>query len=323
MANNHVISIEKAAHLSIDLGRLQISFPNSDEKHFVATFDIAVLILAHPQIILSSAVFKELSSVGAVILHSGNDFMPIGFTMPVGINIDGAKRPHQQAKHINAQSSQSWHRQIIKSKILGQAFVLSLIDKEKAKKLFILADRVLDGDKDNKEAFAAKYYWEYYFKALSLSVSRQKQGACDIANSCLNYSYSVIRSIIARSLAGAGLCLNFGIFHSRKDNPFNLVEDFVEPFRFIADKEVFEILSSGVYERLETKLKRELLSRILKTTVIIEENRYRLFQAIDFAINSFCVSLEDPRRKLLLPNSPSSRGAKPSLPELFHIKHEN
>ena len=323
MANDHVISIEKAAHLSIDLGRLQIYFPNSDEKHFIAPFDIAVLILAHPQIILSSAVFKELSSSGAVILHSGGDFMPVGFTMPIGINFDGAKRPHQQAKHINTQSSQNWHRQIVKSKILGQAFVLSLIDKEKSTKLFILANRVLDGDKDNKEAFAAKYYWEHYFKALSSSFSRQKQGAVDIVNSCLNYSYAVIRSIVARSLAGAGLCLNFGIFHSRKDNPFNLAEDFIEPFRFIADREVFEILSSGIYEVLDSKLKKELLSQILKTTVIIDENKYRLFQSIDFAINSFCISLEDPRRKLLLPNISSSRGAKPSLPELFHIKYEN
>jgi CRISPR-associated protein Cas1 len=283
-----------------------------------------VLILAHPCISLSAAVPKELSLAGAVIVYAGDNYMPVGITLPVNVNIDGAKRPHIQAKYINTQTSESWWKQVVKSKILGSASILMEFAQEEAYKLIAVAGKVVDGDKDNKEGAAARFYWEVYFNKLKYNTKvRHKRGAGDVVNASLNYSYAVIRAMIARSLVSAGLCLNFGIGHSRKDNPFNLVEDFIEPFRFIADKTVFKILSVYDDSVLTVKLKRDLLSDILSTTVNVNGNVYRLFQAIDFAINSFCVSLEDPRSRLLLPNMLSSRGVKRHSAELNHVNYES
>jgi CRISPR-associated protein Cas1 len=323
MANNHIISIEKEAKLSIDTGRLEIAFLQNDEKHYFAPFDIAVLILAHPCISLSSAVPKELSSAGAVILHAGDNFMPVGLTIPIAINQEGAKRPHLQAKYVNSEAAKIWWKQIIQSKIFGQASVLQYAERNEFGRLIAIANKVLKGDEDKKEALAAKFYWKVYFEYLDLAVNeRHKQNAEDIVNISLNYSYAIIRAMVARSLTSAGLCLNLGVGHYRRDNPFNLVEDFIEPFRFIADKAVLEILSKNDYQTFESKLKKSLLTEILQTVIKIKDTNYRLFQAIDFAINSFCLSLDIPSLSLLLPNTPIKRGVKSNIPELPHIKYE-
>ena len=324
MANEHVISIEREAKLSIDTSRLKISFVSTGENHYIAVIDIAALILAHPCISLSASVFKELCAVGAIIIHTSDTFMPIGYTLATCINLDGAKRPHMQAKYINLQEEKFWWAQIITSKILGQAKVLSLFDQTTANRLKTNATYIKPADEENIEAVCAKIYWDAYFRVIpSFATKREKQGASDIVNISLNYSYAIVRAIVARSLASAGLCLNFGVGHYRKDNPFNLVEDFIEPFRFIADKNVLEIFKTAEYEIFNSKLKKELLSRILSSIIKINNKEYRLFHGIDFAVNSFCASLEDPRRRLLLPNMPIPSGKKPVLKENNHIIYES
>ncbi|MDR1941783.1 MAG: hypothetical protein LBQ47_05600 [Endomicrobium sp.] len=100
MANNHIISIEKPAKLSVNLGRIEFSFIDCNEKHYFASEDISVLILSHHTISLSAAVAKELSLAGSVIIYAGDNYMPVGVTLPVGQNVEGARKPHLQAKHI-------------------------------------------------------------------------------------------------------------------------------------------------------------------------------------------------------------------------------
>jgi CRISPR-associated protein Cas1 len=323
MANEHIVSIEREAKLSIDAGRLEICFIKEDKKHYIAVIDIAVLILAHHCIQLSIAVSKELSGVGAIIIYAGDNFMPVAVSLPIGVNQEGAKRPHLQAKYIDSQEKKFWWSQIVKSKILGQAFVLSMIDEETENRLLNNVNYVKLGDEDNTEAVCAKIYWDAYFKHFAYSVKfREKQGAGDIVNISLNYSYAIIRAIVARSLAGAGFCLNFGVGHYRKDNPFNMVEDFIEPFRFVADKSVLQVLRAINYEIFDGKLKKELINNILYSTITIQNKEYRLFQAVDFAVNSFCISLEDPRRALLLPNMLAKRGKASVLPDNTRIMYE-
>ena len=53
-----------------------------------------------------------------------------------------------------------------------------------------------------------------------------------------------------------------------------------------------------------------MLCDLLQNSVEINGKEYRLFQAADYAVNSFCVSLEDPRRRLLLPNQMIGPGKK-------------
>lgn len=311
MANNHIISIEREARLCADTGRLKIFFPKEDKTHYVAFSDIAVLIVAHQQISFSIGVQRELAKAGAVLVIADDKHMPCALSLPLGVNIEGAKRPHLQAKFVNSQEKDIWWKQIVEAKISGQAKTAKLFSEILSEKLSYIAKKVLPADKDCMEAYAAQTYWPQYFSALNNPVLlREKRGSSDPLNICLNYGYAVIRAIIARSFCSYGLCLNLGVGHKRKDNPFNLADDFIEPFRYIVDGIVFSIFTEYSYKEFNAKLKKKLLSDLLQKSVEINGKEYRLFQAVDYAVNSFCVSLEDPRRKLLLPNQALSPGKK-------------
>ncbi|EJS87952.1 CRISPR-associated protein Cas1, partial [Pasteurella multocida subsp. multocida str. Anand1_buffalo] len=48
-------------------------------------------------------------------------------------------------------------------------------------------------------------------------------------------AYTVLRSAIARAFSIIRLVPQLGIFHRSEVNPFNLADDFVEPFRPLVD----------------------------------------------------------------------------------------
>lgn len=325
MSNQHIISLDREAKLSLDTGRLKIEFASAGETHFIAASDIAVLILAHPCIGLSIGVLRELAQNGAVIVTAGEKYLPVSLNLPLAVNVDGARRPHLQAKYVGAEESGCWWAQLVSAKILGQARVAEYFDADLSARLRLIAKHVEVGDKTCCEAHAAQLYWEGFFSCFNDSVGfRDKLGAGDPINVSLNYGYAVLRAIIARSLAAAGLCLNFGVGHCRKDNPFNLADDFIEPFRFLVDSVVWHIFQKVSPQTFDKEVKKRLLTSLLANTVEISGKEYRLFFGIDHAVNSFCLSLEDPRRKLLLPNLPI-RSGKPSSVSLWQavqFQHE-
>ncbi len=314
MSIQHLISIDREAKLSIDIGRLKIDFLKTKETHFIAACDIAVLILSNPCISLSLAVAQELAKNGAIIVFAGEKYLPCAISLPLAVNQEGARRPFLQAKYLETDKAQSWWAQLIESKLLGQAKCAYNFDKILSNKLRLLSEHIELGDRSGREAQGAQLYWQEFFKSLNAkNLSRDKQGATDPINISLNYGYAILRAIIARSLVGAGLCLNFGVGHCRKDNPFNLAEDFIEPFRFLVDNIVWQIFSKNEIGTFDKKTKKQILSSLLADNIVISDKSYRLFNGIDYAVNSFCLSLEDPRKKLLLPNLPKKQGKQPFL----------
>lgn len=312
MSIQHLISIDREARLSIDTGRLKISFAKADEPHYIAACDIAVLILAHPCITMSLAVQQELAAQGAVILYAGEKYMPCAMGLPIAVNIDGARRPFWQAKYLQSDFSNNCWKQLIEAKILGQARSAANFDITLSNRLKLIAKSVEAGDKTAKESAAAQAYWPEFFHSIDNPIDyRDKQGSADPVNIALNYGYAVLRAIIARSLSAAGLCLNFGVGHCRKDNPFNLADDFIEPFRYLVDIIVWNLANMRGIKTFDKEIKKELLGALLSSTVDIGGKNYRLFHGIDFSVNSFCLALEDTRRKLILPNQPSRPGKIP------------
>lgn len=316
MPNQHIISIEREARLSVDTGRLKIFFPPKEETHYIALLDIAVLVLAHQQISLSMSVLRELAQNGAVVLTTDEKFMPCALTLPLAANIDGARRPHLQSKY-DAEQNGIWWAQLVQAKIAGQAATAQHFDTVLADKLRQISGHISPGDKECREALAAQHYWPAFFESLGLTIRiREKQGASDPVNISLNYAYAVLRAKVARALACAGLCLNLGLGHCRKDNPFNLADDFIESFRYIADEAVWNLFSQMRADSFTPEIKKQILHAVLQSSVGIAGRSYRLFHAVDYAVNSFCISLEDPRRKLQLPHMPALPGKKPN-PSLF------
>ena len=88
----------------------------------------------------------------------------------------------------------------------------------------------------------------------------------------LNYTYSIVRSALARSVATFGLLPVVGIFHCNEQNAFNLADDLIEPFRPIVDAYVIEILKTNDISEIDTDVKSKLVA-ILGEDVSYGENK--------------------------------------------------
>ena len=95
---------------------------------------------------------------------------------------------------------------------------------------------VAEGDKTNREAHAAKVYFNALF---GLSFTRTAD--CPI-NAALNYGYSIILSAFTREIVANGYITQLGLFHDNMFNQFNLASDLMEPFRILIDKEVVSMI---------------------------------------------------------------------------------
>lgn len=101
---------------------------------------------------------------------------------------------------------------------------------------------LLSGDKSNREAHAAKVYFNLL---MGTSFSRGNEDI--LLNSGLDYGYSILRSYIARVCVGYGLNTQIGIHHKSEYNRFNLVDDLMEPLRPLVDIVAYEILKDSQY----------------------------------------------------------------------------
>ena len=60
-------------------------------------------------------------------------------------------------------------------------------------------------------------------------------------NSVLNYGYSIIRAMIARSIVASGLHPAIGLFHHNQYNGLCLADDLMEPFRPWVDSIAYQL----------------------------------------------------------------------------------
>ena len=107
----------------------------------------------------------------------------------------------------------------------------------------LLARRVRSGDPDNIEAQAARRYWPTLMGA-DFRRDRDAGGA----NGLLNYGYTVMRALCARSVVAAGLHPSIGVHHANRADAFALADDLIEPFRTLVDALTVRLLAAGVEE---------------------------------------------------------------------------
>lgn len=301
--NEYIIDIQNPCKISIKNGVLHINLYKQDTIQKVAIIDIAVLLISNKEVTLTSLSIAELSNSGAIIVFTDKNFLPVSICAGKVVNTNGSYRPQLQAKYINTSYFKNWHKQIIQSKVTSQAFILDILACKDGLKLLKLSKKIKEGDSSNIEAQASRIFWNSFFVNYRDVDKRVKQGASDIINISLNYGYTVIRAMVARALFSYSLHSGFGIIHKRKENPYNLVEDFMEPFRFVCEQSIFKIFDKKDIDSLvfDKYIKQDIINNILNSSVKIQDKEYRILSAIDKVIVSFCQSLEKPNKKLLLP----------------------
>ncbi len=197
--------------------------------------------------------------------------------MPYYGSHDSTEKLRIQLRWKNDDKQKVW-REIIKCKITNQRNVLSKYGHEKSTMLDEYASNVELNDSTNREGHAAKVYFNALF---GKDFTRHGD---DPLNSCLNYGYAVILSVVNREITSAGYLTQLGIFHDNTYNQYNLGSDLMEPFRPFVDDLVVEMNP----EEITPAEKRKLIDILNKEVTIDGKKNY-----LTNAIGIYCRSIFD------------------------------
>ena len=128
-----------------------------------------------------------------------------------------------------------------------------------------LVPEVRSGDTTNREAHAARIYFQALF---GQGFSRDDDTP---VNAALNYGYSILLSAVNREIVARGYLTQCGICHRNEFNQFNLSCDFMEPFRPIVDRLVFDNIDGDFSQH-----DRYLLIDMLNQSIPYRGGRYRV-----------------------------------------------
>ena len=203
--------------------------------------DVAAVIVHAHGVTWSTNLVTALAERGAPIVFCAANHAPVAVCLPL-------EGHHAQNARLRAQWSagrplckQLW-RTLVVAKIRWQAAALAAREQP-AGAFDTFARRVRSGDPDNIEAQAARRYWP-----LMMGEAFRRDRDAPGPNGLLNYGYTVLRALCARSVTAAGLHPSIGVHHANRGDAFALADDLIEPFRALVDVLTFRLLAHGVEE---------------------------------------------------------------------------
>lgn len=252
--------------------------------------DLNSLLIETGECTLTSCALRTLADAGVTTFVCDEKHLPNGVLLPYESYYRPLKVLDLQLGVSKPLQKQLWQA-IIKQKIFNQATCLLLCSDESAEYLFNLSKSVNSDDSKNNEAIAANYYFKKLFGSDFV-----RRNECFV-NFALNYGYSLIRGLIARTLVVYGFESSFGLHHSNSLNNFNLADDLIEPYRPIVDLMVYNMEGN---DELTPQVKGNLFS-LFNQDVDMNGNVYSLSYAVQLTVQSLKNSLEKGEVNLLLP----------------------
>ena len=236
-----VVLIENEVAIRVKLNNLIVT--KNGEDIWIPLDDISVIVLDNLSSVLSVRLLCQLSEQGIGLMICNHEHLPTGYYGAYDNHSRSSKVIGYQINKTREYYDILWKR-IVEEKIRNQAKAYYRIKNDQNGFMQIEAFRqeVLRGDKSNREAHAAKVYFNLL---MGTSFSRGNEDI--LLNSGLDYGYAVLRSYIARVCVGYGLNTQIGIHHKSEYNRFNLVDDLMEPLRPLVDMVAYETLKDSQY----------------------------------------------------------------------------
>lgn len=258
--------------------------------------ELAVLVVAHPQVTYSQAVLADLLAAGGVFIACDARRQPAGMMAPLCNHHLMSERLLAQARAPLPLQKRIW-RQIVRAKVRAQARTLVRLRGHDGG-LTVLIPQVRSGDPTNIEARAARRYWSALFPHGQFRRDWERPDE----NQLFNYGYAVLRAIVARGICAAGLHPGIGVHHHNRYNPFCLADDLMEPFRPLVDWAVAQRLQpdEDYDEGLTSEMRRYLIESLLRRFVVGGESR-TLFDLATRIAASLAAVFQDTNKVLELP----------------------
>lgn len=233
---DRIVEISNPARLSVRDAQLVIERQQGEQLSLPFTTpvdEIAVLLLAHPQVVLSQAVLSRIAEAGGAVITIDAKFLPASMLLPVQAHFLQTERFARQMQLSLPTRKRLW-QQIVRAKIRAQGELLKELHGSDDG-LIAMSERVRSDDAGNLEAQAARRYWSLLFRGSKFR--RGSEGPDQ--NRHLDYGYTVLRAAVARALCAAGLHPSIGLRHKNRYDAFCLAADVMEPFRPLIDRSVF------------------------------------------------------------------------------------
>lgn len=294
MAYRHLV-IRNPAKLSTNYEQLVIK---QDEQVTIPLEDICTITLEDPAITVTGSLLSKCTEYHVEVIICDRKRMPSGIIQPFHRHSRQKSVMEMQLNLAKPFKKRIWQKIIIR-KIENQARCLELLHKgDEAQKLYAISRSVESGDRTNREAYSAKLYFE------SLFGSGFQRRVDNVYNISLNYGYSIVRSLVARSIIRYGFTPSFGVFHDSQTNAFNLADDFMEVLRPFMDVTI----ANNVNEDSEWSSDiRKSLFEVLDLVAMWNNERLSITHGVDNMIKSFVSACRQQDANLL------------SLPELTNI----
>ncbi|MCL1902344.1 MAG: type II CRISPR-associated endonuclease Cas1, partial [Alphaproteobacteria bacterium] len=264
--------------------------PGDGESFTLPIEDLSVVVFDTQYISLSAALLAAFAEHGVVAFSCDQTHQPSGVFLPYHEHSRYSEMAHLQIAASEPLKKRIWS-EIVRQKILNQAAVLELLEKNNSEMLVAIAGRISSGDPDNREGYAASIYWKSLFE----DFVRRDDG--NIINSALNYGYAILRGCVARNVVATGLLPCFGVHHSNNLNQFNLVDDLIEPYRPFVDYIVAN-MNFGDATSLTPALKKELVSAVMHTCYI-NDNEIQILKAVEITAESCARAIRDKDFRIL------------------------
>jgi CRISPR-associated endonuclease Cas1 subtype II len=274
------VIISTQSKLDYKMGYLVVR--NDNETKRVLMDEIAVILIENPAVSLTGFLIEAASEKKIKVIFCDSKRNPISELIPHHGSHDSSSKIRTQFAWNSTVKAAIW-RDIVSEKIRKQADFLSELGKnEQADMLFGYLNQVDYGDLTNREGHAAKVYFNALF---GLDFTRSAEIPI---NAALNYGYSLILSSFNREISANGYLTQLGIFHDNMFNHFNLACDFMEPFRVLVDRFVYEMQPI----RFE-KDEKHYVWKILDKRVIIDGQSQALPNAMRIYTKSVLDAIND------------------------------
>lgn len=269
-----IVSIENPAEVHVHDGQLIVIQDKGTAS--IPVHDIMTLVVCGPSIRMSTMAQTMLAQRKVTTLFLGRNHHPAAMLLPTVGCVRQARVSQIQVSMAPDLRDRLWQA-IIAQKISNQANALRILGLEGFELLQYCSEQVLPGDTDNREGHAAKLYFQFLQPGFTRRVD-------DPLNSALNYGYAIARAILAREVVCAGFVPSIGLHHCSQLNPFNLVDDLMEPVRPSIDLLAAEVAGSSC--RLSRK-QRASLREVGRLAVLMDGQPVCMVRALRILVRSF------------------------------------
>ncbi len=286
-----VVLIENECSLHLKLNNLLIDKGEGDI--WIPLDDISMIVLDNLKIQFTVRLMSTLAEHNIGIVICNMEHLPIGFYSSYDNHSRISKNIVYQIEKTTDYYDSVW-KKLVYFKIDNQKQVLKRLGKNEVElKLDDLEQQIGEGDKTNREAHAAKLYFN---SLMGTSFSRGNEDI--LLNSGLDYGYAIIRAYIARVCVGYGLNSQLGVHHKNEYNRFNLVDDLMEPIRPFVDLVAYNLLKDEKY--FKTEHRRALLN-ILNHKVLYLEKKMYIANMIEEYVSQYAAMLSGKRDDFVCP----------------------